>query len=414
MVSVSGSYASEWIARLSPDGDPIWMHAVVLPHGPGSSAGPFVKTFPDGSFAIGGAFGNGSVFGGDEPNAVTLQNGSDGIQGFVARYDAGGHFQWVRPFGAPSGSFVTALAAAPDGTAYAVIELTSSDPYVLAPGELDLAMTGQERALVALSRDGHFVHGVRFSTGLGNAPELFVQGDGSVVMTDFIDADTTLAEGTPHPIALALKDGSQIVAHFSPALEIDSAQFLTTSSVGAVLADGSSYFTGSVATTTTVGSGPSAVTLTNPNGSSSAMGYVARFDASGQLRWAQTVSGAGLDVRGPFSVSALSDGSAWVAGAFHSDSSSPGSLVFGRDPANSVTLATKGSQWFIVRMTPEGRPAWAVLVDNGIVRQTAASRDSLVAVGMFMGSGVSVGSHPLAYAADAGAANHAFVARLGP
>src|SRR5260370_6711746 len=158
-------------------------------------------------------------------------------------------------------------------------------------------MVGQERALVALTRDGHFTHGVRFSTGLGNAPHLFVQSDGSVVMTDFINADTTVAEGTPHPVTLALKDGSQFFAHFSPALEIDSPRFLTTSAVGAVLADGSSHFTGSVMTTSTIGSGPTAVTLTNPNSSSFAMGYVARFGAAGQPRWAQTISGPGLDVR---------------------------------------------------------------------------------------------------------------------
>jgi hypothetical protein len=202
-------------------------------------------------------------------------------------------------------------------------------------------------------------------------------------------------------------------ARFTPDLALDWVRAIPVPSTGygtAPLSDGSVVFVGNFSTSLTLGAGePHETTLTNAEGM--ADGFVARFDSEGHLVWATDLAGK-LEVDA-YTVTALPDGSAWIAGNYGADlvAGETAALVMAPGRPEALTVSSDQAFGFVARFTPEGKPGWASLFKGHVfTHAVAASPSSLVAVGEFDGM-ASFGSD---HALDSGDAQKVFVVRLGP
>lgn len=349
-VSATVPYTTTF-ARLGPDGAQAWWHGV------NDAFGRAIAARRDGSFCVTGLTHGPATFGAGEPNETTLrpmENMAGSASMFVAQYTADGLLSWV--WGS-EGAVVQDVAAAVLADGSVVVTGTYTGNLTLAPGTLGQMTLPQ----------------------LSPASDVFVA--------------RVLEDGT---LAWARSAGGWV--------QPTSGRHFASDAVG--LSDGSVVVIGAFTMTITF-PGPPDVTLTTTTGSGQDYDlFMARYDGSGQLLWAQRVGGSGVDVGlaiapGPsdaitvaggfdrtFAARYLADGSlAWAAGdretygvggesiaaagagVVVAGGISGTTAVFGSGTPDAVTLP-RGR--FLARWTDDGTYSWA--------RSLAVSVESYVAV----------------------------------
>ena len=181
-------------------------------------------------------------------------------------------------------------------------------------------------------------------TTFGNATSVSALADGSSIITGRF-AGTATFGSTPPLTSTGVRD--VFVAKVNPdgsfawATRAGGANLNGANSVSA-LADGSSFITGSFASTITFGSTPPLISL----GSNDV--FIAKVNPDGSFAWAKRAGGTGNDYAN--SVSALADGSSIITGQFI------GTPTFGSTPP----LAGAGIfDVFVAKVNPDGSFAWA-------------------------------------------------------
>jgi hypothetical protein len=385
-----------WVAGFDAGGSARFLRGIVLGVADGSGIWPHLAAFPDGSVTIGGTFGTSATFGEGEPNQTELTAMSNHPEGYIAHFADDGEFQWVKHFGPGLDNYVSAVAPGLDGVTYAF--LTSLHGHVVGPGELDLMLGQGEGALVSLSRSGHFVHGVRFSSKVNPDLRLTPLSDGGVAMLASFTDGAVLAVGTAQEATLATSTTALLHARFSSTLELGAVHSklpIAGPRSSALLADGS-------------------VIVAVPGATTDA--ELARYAADGSQSWSTPIASSTEITL--FPVAALADGSSWAVVSF-AEPVAPVSaqLVVAPGTPHELMLEPSGSAGFVLRFSPSGEPLWAVPLEaTELLQVTAAAgaAGSLIFGGKFTGT-LSFGgmAKSLIGATDAGRAS-AFLAELGP
>jgi hypothetical protein len=410
--SIALPTAPFWVARFDGEGFPVWAKAALLGETNGSGRKSYAASFPDGSVAVGGVFGTSATFGVGEANEVQLKAESNHPEGYIARFGVDGSLQWVQHLGPWADTHVRGIGASADNTTFAVVSTSNPDGFVLAPGMLDLKLEPGDGALVALGPDGHFLRAVPYFSPDTEEIRVAMLADGGILMSGASQDGLVLAKGTAMEQRLTMS--GMFYARFTPELALDWVRAVPVPSTGygtAPLSDGSVVFVGRTSTSLTLGAGePHETTLTNAEGGDD--GFVARFDRDGHLVWATQLAGK-LEVD-PYTVTALPDGSVWIAGDYGAGLVAGETAAFVVAPGTPEALTVSSDQAFrfVARFLPEGKPAWATQFRGQIfTRAISASPSTLIAAGEFDGM-ASFGSPD--HALDSGDGRRVFIARLGP
>lgn len=404
--------ATEWVARFDVAGSISWAKGIVSGDTGGSATHSYLGIFPDGSIAMGGVFGTNATFAPGEAKETKLTGVPSSLEGYVSRYDATGALQWVKQIGPPEESYVSALAARPDGTLIADISTGSVSGLTVGAGELDLKLGQDEGALVVMSSDGKYLRASRYSGLVGLGMTVTALADGSVLVAGSGSSTMILAKGTPKQKQLS--DGV-FYARMTPALDLDWANVLDapTDPYGMrFFPDGSVAVVGDFTFDLTLGTGQAnETTFSAPDGITEA--FAAKYDAKGTLMWATQLSGA-HEVH-LYTLTTAADGSVWVVGNYGSGvpTGATDPLVIAPGTPEALTLETGGQTDFLVRLSSEGKPIWAQSFqsdDSLHIAFAVAAPNSLMAAGDLRGTAHFGAGGPSLTSAGRGA----FIARMGP
>ncbi|MGB3965743.1 MAG: hypothetical protein WBO45_03365 [Planctomycetota bacterium] len=349
-----------------------------------SDEGRAIAALADGSLAATGRFA-GSVSFGAWP-ALTVLTAAGDEDAFVGRYSADGSLHWAIRAGGPSrGDWGRAIGAFADGSVLVggwFHGLASFDGGPLATG---LLAAGEEDGFLARYRsDGSLQWAVRAGgvlrdevSGVATCP------DGSCVATGQFAAEATFGTGAAQTMLLVAGslfttdgfvaryhgDGSLAwVRRFGGAAGNDHGTAI------AAAADGSCVVAGTFTGTATFGEGANTVALQSAGGLDV---FVARYDAGGNLLWAQR--GGGPDDDRASGVACRADGSCYVAGAF------AGTADFG-SAAPTMLAAAGVRDGFVAHFLASGTLAW-------VQRLGGSGDDHVAAVAVDPAGGCAVTGH---------------------
>jgi hypothetical protein len=349
--------------------------------------GRAATTLPDASTVVVGRFSGSTSFG-VWPQVHQLNSlGDDDI--FLCRYLADGSLAWARRAGGPSrGDWPNAVAAGTDGTfvvggffhGLAALDGGPINSGLQSAGDDDafVARYATDGTMLWARRAGGVFHdevagvamapdGSSFVTGSFAAQAAF--GTGADLTTLMVQGSLVSADGF-----VARYDGAGTlvwVRQFGGAAGDDAGRSV------AATADGGCVVTGVFRGAASFGSGASAVTLLAAGGADV---FVARYDVSGQLLWAQRGGGAADDeARG---ITVCADGACVAVGGFR------GAATF-TDALQPVALqAVGGLDAYVARYAADGallavRTAGGTADDEA--RSVAASADGgCVVAGHFL------------------------------
>jgi hypothetical protein len=276
--------------------------------GTNTDSGRSVSALPDGSAIVAGSFAAFATFGSTTLSqaGTSLTNGS----GFVAKLNSDGTYAWA----AKVGRSATAVAALPDGSSIVTGAFVGSAAF----GSTVLTASGGSRDtdifVTKVSPNGQFAWatqlGTNSSTDIGRGISAFA--DGSVVIT-------------------GVYNGSGFVATLTPNGRLGYVTSVSGTPIAvAALSDGSAFVTG-------------ATSWLNDLSSPTGTGFVAKVAPNGSTAWRVAAGGTG------YSISAGTDGSAFVTGAFE------GTRGFG---GSSLTSSGKADA-FVAKLTGSGQYAWS-------------------------------------------------------
>jgi hypothetical protein len=340
--------------------------------GTGPDSGNSVDALTDGSAIVAGSFSGTATFG----STTFISTGGDDV--FVARITPHGTWAWATRAGGMSGDSARSVSALPDGGA--IVTGSFMDTAIF--GGTTLTSTGFDDVFVArVNPSGTWA----WATGAGNAGidlahSVSALADGGAVITGYFSGTITFGSAT----LVSTGSSDVFVARINPNGTWGWATHAggTGSDFGysvSALPDGSAIVTGYF--NGTAGFGGANLTSTGSDDV-----FVARIDPAGTWAWATRAGGTGSDYG--FGVSALSDGSAILAGYF-SDTA-----TFG-----STTLTSIGNlDVFVARTNPNGTWAWATRAGSpgvDIVNSVSAFSDgSAIVTGSFNGT-ATFGDTPL-------------------
>jgi len=225
----------------------------------------------------------------------------------------------------------------------------SGEVILTSAGECDvfIAKYNPDSTLAWAKRAG----GTSFDSAYGIAG----LSDGSAVVTGSFAETATFGPGESGETALtSAGSGDMFVAKYNPDGSLAWARRAggTDGDVGksiAVLADGSSFITGSFTGSATFGQGE-----TNETSLAAAGWYdifVAKYNPDGTLAWARQAGGAYWDLGN--SIAVLPDGSSLITGYFY------GSATFGPGESGETEPTPYGYQdIFVAKYNPDGTLAW--------------------------------------------------------
>jgi hypothetical protein len=289
----------------------------------------------------------------------------------------------------------------------AALDSANPNGTIVDPQGLALELAGGDGALVDIDADGNFLQASLYSGLTVETVRLTALDAGGVLMAGEATETAVLAKGTPEETPVG--SPGVFVARYDAELKLDWMRRVPvpgTSSRTSVLRDGTAAFVGGFSDTLTLGAGePNEITLENTLGERD--GVVSRLDADGQLLWATQLAGEGaVDV---YAVTALSDGSVWIGGAYGIGlaADEPSTLELAPGTAGAMSQTGTGSFSFVARLATDGTPAWVVpLSGSALFQALSASPRALIAAGEFM------------EAASLGAVDFdgrgAFIGRIGP
>jgi hypothetical protein len=403
-----------WVAHFDTNGFPTWAEGITTGE-IDQGQYTYVDAFADGSVAVAGNFGKSALFDAGGPKETTLTGGTPSPEGYIARYGSDGTFQWAKQLGVNDYTIVSAVSAAPDGTAYAAVASARLGGTTIGAGEIDLKLDTNEGAIVALDTNGHFLKSAKYGATQFGQVRLAPLRDGGVLLYGESGAGLVLAKGTPKQATVT---ATSFYARLNADLSLDWVRSITDpislhASTATAFDDGSVGFASpfSAGTLTLGKGGPHETTLTATTHGGFVVG---RYGADGQLVWATNVGSndaLGGDALA-MSVSALGD-DLWVAGSYALDVSGSSDLLVAPGGTDGGKVHVDGVQaTFFLRFGANGKLAWGVpMVGTKIppaVRVSAAA-NSVVALGDFLGT-VNVGGKSVSAVTNA----DSFVARFGP
>lgn len=305
-LSSAGGYDA-FVARYRPDGSLDWARRA---GGSGIDLGVRLVARPDGSALVMGGFQGSAVFG-----STTLEAAGE-LDLFLARYDPDGVLAGVlhvastsiqlRPPLVPGGAAM-GLGGAADDTS--LIGGFFNQTITFAPGKPEAASLtasgGRDAFLARLDPDGIPVWQVR----AGGDGETFVQDlaagdDGCCVVTGGFSGQATFGPGEPGETTLtSAGDFDIFVARYLADGRLDwvrragsNASHWEWGTAVALLPDAGPVVTGDFAGTAVFGAGEAGETTLTATGDHDM--FVARFSATGELRWARQMHGVarGYDI----------------------------------------------------------------------------------------------------------------------
>ena len=277
-----------FIAKYDDNGDLLWAKQA---GGLMGEAGLGIAVDDDGKSYVTGAFTGTATFGASEFNETTLvSNAWNDI--FIAKYDSSGNLEWAKQAGNPTATFANdeGLGIAVDG---------SNNSYV---------------------------------TGYFNGTATFGEADAAIVLTGAGEDDIFIAKYDG--------DGNLVWAEQAGGDSSDEGLGIAVDGLG------NSYVTGQFQGSATFGEEITEVTL--DTGSSFDRNiFIAKYDGSGDLVWAEQAGGDSSDEGLGIAVDGL--GNSYVTGQFQ------GSATFG---TTELTGAINGGM-FIAKFDSSGIAVWA-------------------------------------------------------
>jgi hypothetical protein len=301
-------------AKLNADGTWAWATSAGGVGAVGDN-GYGIAALPDGSSIVTGEFDGSATFGN------TTLTGAGSVDIFTAKVNADGTWAWAISAGGSGLDEPYGMSALPDGSSIVAGYFMGTARF----GTTTLASTGSTAMFTAkVNADGTWGWAIKVGgTGFGNVSGVSTLRDGSSIVTGnfagtAIFGTTTLSSTSNEVFAAKVKaDGTWVWATQAGGSGVDGGKGVS------VLPDGSSVVTGTFEGTAAFG----ATTLTS-QGSQDV--FTAKLNVDGAWSWVAQAGGAGADTG--FAVSALSDGSSFVAGRFS------GTATFG-----TTTLTSTGA-----------------------------------------------------------------------
>lgn len=283
---------------------------------------------------------------------MSLVSAGGGVDGFVARYDAGGGLVWAQRFGGggPDDGFDVAV----DGSGNVFVVGLFDGWASFGVGVSQQTRVGVDDGFVAKFSPSGALLWVRTLSGPGRdvVAGVGVGADGGVVVSGSFEGSAVPSGGS----ALVSAGGPDgFVASYGPNGSLRWAQRLGGAAVDgarevAFGAGGEVYVAGFFGGPAQFGSGAAQVTL--PGNGAVADGFVARFTSAGQLGWVSGFGGATIDLG--WDVVVDGNGDVAVVGGF------TGTATFGSTGAPQQLVAPVGGS--------RGMTAWYSPVDGSLVR----------------------------------------------
>jgi hypothetical protein len=391
-----------FLAKFDPAGNPLWAKCA----SPNSSASALsVSSDRAGNVCIAGNFSS--------PTLVIDSDTLNGIppEAFVAKYDASGNLLWTKSVGGTqaeeglgvyldqSGNcFLTGHFRSPT-IALGTITLTNSNSNGTKSDLFLAKYDANGNVLWAISNGGSTNHefsqcvavdanGNCFLTGVFMSPSITF---GSTVLTNTgIYGDVFLAKYDPNGNVLWAKEAGSSGGDMSSDVSID--------------VFGNSFITGDFhGPTMNFGS----VALI-ANGSAEDL-FLAKYDASGNLIWAQSAGGSQSDYAS--SVSTDSYGNSFITGSFNS-----AAIVFGSTTLNNANASGGTPDIFLVKYDPSGNALWAKSSGgnsyDGGSSVTIDASNVCYLTGSFVSPSITFGSSILTNANNTSTVEDGFLARL--
>jgi len=269
-----------------------------------------------------------------------ISSGAEDV--FVAKYDAGGNFRWVRQAGGSGYDEGRGIAADPAGNIYVTGLFQATASF----GATNLTSSGQSDVFIAKYDPNGSLLWARGAGGtdFDESHAIAVDRQGNAYITGYIDANATFGS-----ISLVNHNGSDniFVAKCS-----STGTFLWARQAGGSLSDIGNgialdaatnvYVTGYFSGSATFGTNM----LTSVGSSNLPDIFLAKYDMAGNLSWVKQAGGSGDDEA--TAVAADAKGNVWITGKFAS------SATFG-----ATNLSGTGTQIFLARCDSAGNFVWA-------------------------------------------------------
>lgn len=281
----------------------------------------------------------------------TLTN-TGGSNVFVAKYDASGNVIWARSSSGNGDGYSTSVCTDHQGNVY----VTGSFTYTMVFGTDTLTISKNDYDVFTVKYDssGNVVW-ARCASNVGFIPPFGGEYQGSGIGTDAggnvyvggIFSDTIVFE---HDTLIHIEEVSPFIVKYDASGALVWAKYIAgyvTSCTMSTDANGNSYITGTYSNSQIIFDND---TILNPSQTNNV--FVAKYDSSGNVKWAKSAerSMAIYGVAGGSSITTDAGGNVLMSGYFNCDSISFGNHTF-------VSIDSAGGV-FLVKYDPSGNLIW--------------------------------------------------------
>ena len=344
----------------------------------------------EGGFFITGYYSGTAIFGAGEIHESTLiSSGSDDM--FVAGYSIDGTLVFAKSAGGIGVDEGLSIAAQNDGTCFVTGRYNSS--AVFGPGEInETTLVGGRIFVAKYHADGTLDFAKKVSgSGNNNSFGIVAQDNGTFFVTGRFSGEVVFGPGEVNETTLFATFGPQA---FIAKYNTDGTLALVKQAGGEgwctgramSLAGENIFITGDFTGTATFGTGEvNETTLVLDNANASDV-FVAKYNIDGTLVFAKRTSGFSSHDNG-FGISALSDGTFFIAGQFKK------TVIFGPGEVGQTALTSYGGvDIFVAKYNPDGtldfvNKAGGSGTDTGAAISTT-SDGGAVLTGYFSGSAI--------------------------
>lgn len=347
-LEITSSGNSMYVQKLDPNGDIIWVKALGGSSFVDISSGLAVVTDSSENVFSAGYFSGTVDF---DPGAGSFDLTANGDRDiFVLKLDSDGNFVWARAMGGTGDDLGLDIAVDASGGVYTTGYFSDTVDFDPGLGTLDLTSAGLNDMFVQKLDSSGNLAWVRSIGGpvFDEGDALALDGFGNIYVTggfggtvDFDSGPGTFTlVGTSAAYVLKLDSAGNFV--WANAINDAFGDGLALDSAGNVCTVG--YYSG----TTDFDPGAQLVELTSAGGGDI---YIRKLDAAGNLLWARSVGGAGLDLAEDVAIDAY--GSVYITGNFG------GTVDFDPGDGSQVIVGSGSDDTFLLKLNAGGEFVWA-------------------------------------------------------
>ncbi len=382
----TGNTYDVFLAKYDAAGNVLWAKRA---GGTGGDYGRSVATDASGNIYVTGYFNSPSIAFG----ATTLTNASNYTDIFIAKYDAAGNVLWAKSAGGTASDIGYSVTTDASGNVFVTGSFKSPSINFGATTLTNAENTGNSYDIFIAKYDA--IGTVLWATSAGgtNTDEAWgiaTDASGNIYVSGYFKSTTITTVSTTltnadssgsADIFIAKYDaaGTMLWAKREGGADYDWGHSVSTDASGNV------YITGEfISSTITFGT----ITLTNATSSNFPDMFIAKYDASGTVLWAERAGGTDVDYG--YSVATDTSGNVYITGGFNS-----ATITFG-----TTTLTNAGNgDIFITKYDAAGIVLWAksaggTSADEGFGIATDASGNVYV-TGRFQSSTITFGTPTL-------------------